>query len=365
MVQSIERDLARFRDVIKGKIRKDLRRYISHGEMIGKRGRDFVSIPVPQLDIPHFRYGDKNNGGVSAGPGSVGQPLPGQPGQDPGAGSESSDHLLEVEVTLDELAAMLGDELELPAIKPKGSDDVVHRRDRYTGIGPRGPESLRHFRRTYKQALRRQIAAKQYHAVDPRIIPIREDYRYRIAKPLVVPRTNAVVFHLMDVSGSMGQEQKEIVRIESFWIDTWLRSFYQGVEVRYIVHDAEAREVDAHTFFHTRESGGTRISSAYKLVKQCIDERFPTADWNIYILHYSDGDNWGEDDPICVQLLTQDLLPIVNLFGYSQVLSAYGSGRFLEELRGVVGSYSNVALVEVSDRDHILDGIRGILGKGR
>ncbi len=70
---------------------------------------------------------------------------------------------------------------------------------------------------------------------------------------------------MMDVSGSMGDEQKEIVRIESFWIDTWLRKQYKGLETRFIIHDAVAREVDRDTFFHTRESGGTMISSAYKL----------------------------------------------------------------------------------------------------
>ena len=70
---------------------------------------------------------------------------------------------------------------------------------------------------------------------------------------------------MMDVSGSMGDEQKEIVRIESFWIDAWLQSQYKGLESRYIIHDAVAREVDRETFFHTRESGGTMISSAYKL----------------------------------------------------------------------------------------------------
>ena len=76
---------------------------------------------------------------------------------------------------------------------------------------------------------------------------------------------------MMDVSGSMGDEQKEIVRIESFWIDAWLKKQYKGLETRYIIHDAVAREVDRDTFFRTRESGGTMISSAYKLAAQIID----------------------------------------------------------------------------------------------
>ena len=117
---------------------------------------------------------------------------------------------------------------------------------------------------------------------------------------------------MMDVSGSMGDEQKEIVRIERFWIDTWLRSQYKGIETRYIIHDAMAREVDEETFFHTRESGGTLISSAYKLCQKIIETDYPPAEWNIYPFHFSDGDNWsGDDTRLCVELLENKLLPRV------------------------------------------------------
>ena len=92
--------------------------------------------------------------------------------------------------------------------------------------------------------------------------------RYRSWKSDVRHENNAVIIYMMDVSGSMGDEQKEIVRTEAFWIDTWLRSQYKGIETRYIIHDATAREVDEETFFKTRESGGTLISSAYKLCRR-------------------------------------------------------------------------------------------------
>jgi uncharacterized sporulation protein YeaH/YhbH (DUF444 family) len=116
------------------------------------------------------------------------------------------------------------------------------------------------------------------------------------------PVTNAVIIYMMDVSGSMGDEQKEIVRIESFWIDAWLTKQYKGLESRFIIHDAVAREVDRDTFFHTRESGGTMISSAYKLCAQIIDDSYPADEWNIYPFHFSDGDNWSMDDTLsCVE----------------------------------------------------------------
>ena len=105
-----------------------------------------------------------------------------------------------------------------------------------------------------------------------------------------------MVIYMMDVSGSMTDEQKQIVRNEAFWIDTWLTNQYDGIETRYIIHDAVAKEVDEHTFYHTRESGGTRISSAYKVCADLIASTFPSADWNIYCFQFSDGDNWGEDN---------------------------------------------------------------------
>jgi uncharacterized sporulation protein YeaH/YhbH (DUF444 family) len=169
----------------------------------------------------------------------------------------------------------------------------------------------------------------------------------------------------MDVSGSMGDEQKEIVRIESFWIDCWLRSQYKGIDNRYIIHDAEAKEVDHHTFFHTRENGGTRISSAYKVCTEIIDEHYSPAEWNIYVLHFTDGDNWGEDDEQALSLLREKLLPNVNLFGYAQVVSPYGSGRFMEELQTAVGDDENVALSEIPGKEGILGSITTLLGKGK
>ena len=122
----------------------------------------------------------------------------------------------------------------------------------------------------------------------------------------------------MDVSGSMGDEQKEIVRIESFWLDTGCHQ-YKGLEARYIIHDAVAREVDRETFFHTRESGGTMISSAYKLCRDIIKADYPASAWNIYPFHFSDGDNWSADDTRqCIDMLETDILPAVNQFAYGQ-----------------------------------------------
>jgi uncharacterized sporulation protein YeaH/YhbH (DUF444 family) len=170
----------------------------------------------------------------------------------------------------------------------------------------------------------------------------------------------------MDVSGSMGDEQKEIVRIESFWIDTWLRHQYKGLETRYVIHDAMAKEVDRDTFFHTRESGGTMISSAYKLCAEIVEADYPSAEYNIYPFHFSDGDNWSADDTrLCMDILRTRLLPHVNMFCYGQVESPYGSGQFIKDLRDVFGQDEVVVTSEIPHKDAIYKSIKDFLGKGK
>src|SRR4051812_6340640 len=369
MSLKIDQDHSRFRNIVRGKIRQNLRKYISHGELIGRKGKDLVSVPIPQIDIPRFRFGDRQQGGVGQGDGDVGDPVAGDDGQESGqgkAGQDAGEHVLEVDVTLDELAAILGEELELPDIQDKGKSKITSAKDRYTGIRRVGPESLRHFKRTYREALKRMISAGTFKADRPIVVPIPDDKRYRSWKTDVEPVANAVIIYMMDVSGSMGDEQKEIVRIESFWIDTWLKAQYKGLETRYIIHDAVAREVDRDTFFHTRESGGTMISSAYKLARDIIKAEYPASSWNIYPFHFSDGDNWSADDTrLCIELLKAEILPQVNQFAYGQVESPYGSGQFIKDLREHVGDNTNVALSEIADKDAIYNSIKDFLGKGR
>ncbi|MEZ6117095.1 MAG: DUF444 family protein [Pirellulaceae bacterium] len=368
MPNRIERDADRFKQIVRGKLRQNLRKYVTQDEMIGRKGKDLVSIPVPQLDVPHFRYGKNGSGGVGQGDGQPGQPVGkgDQEGAAGEAGSEPGGHIMEVDVSLDELADILGDELQLPRIRPKGDASLWDEKAKYDSIRRNGPESLRHFKRTYVQALRRQISTGVYDINRPRVIPIREDNRYRSWSTVKQPLANAVILYMMDVSGSMTDEQKQIVRTESFWIDTWLRKQYQGLERRYIIHDAAAKEVDEHTFYHTRESGGTKISSAYQVCWNLMETQFPASEWNIYCFQFSDGDNWGEDNRRSVQILDQKILPVVNLFCYGQVESPYGSGDYIRSLQSHFGSaHENLILSEIEDRNAIFDSIKTFLGTGK
>src|SRR5258708_24303319 len=157
MYMKIERDQSRFKQIVKGKMRQNLRQYVTHGELIGRKGRDRVSIPVPQLDVPHFRYGQNGSGGVGQGDGEEGTPTaPGDPQEGDGqgqAGSEPGGHIMEVEGSLEDLAQILGDELELPRIDPKGKANVTEGKTRYTSLRRSVPETLRQFKRPYLASL--------------------------------------------------------------------------------------------------------------------------------------------------------------------------------------------------------------------
>jgi uncharacterized sporulation protein YeaH/YhbH (DUF444 family) len=356
-VPRIESDLNRFRQIVRGRVREELKKHLGHTELFGKQGGRVVSIPVPHLDLPHFIH-DTGGKGVGQGDGAG-------DGSGQGAGDQPGAHILEAEFSVEELAKMLGEALELPRIRPKGEDELASRGGRYTGITTSGPESLRHFKRSYRQALRRLIVSGSYDPQNPKVSLVRSDRRYRTWKPRSLPRANAAILYAMDVSGSMGDEQKEIVRTESFWLDAWIRAHYQGVRTVYIVHDAAAKEVDRDAFFRIRESGGTVISSAYELAARIVEERFPAQDWNLYFFHFTDGENYSrQDSDRSADIVADKLLPALNLFGYGQVEALGTRGDFYDVLRARFDDDERVALSRLPDRDAVVDSIKSFLGKG-
>lgn len=357
----------RFKKIVKNKVRRDLKKYVSKQELIGQVGKEKVSIPVPNIARPRFQFDDMQSGGVGQGEGQPGDPVGGQPQPGDGsgeAGKDAGQHTLEIDVTIDELAELLGEELELPNIEPKGEKNIEETGKKYNTIQREGPSGLRHVKRTFKENLKRQMIDGSYNPDNPVVLPRKEDNRYKAPTPTVEPMANAVIFLSMDVSGSMGEEQKELARILSFWIDTWLRKHYKNIETRYIIHDAKAREVDRERFFSTKESGGTKVSSAYQLMKETIQRDYQVENWNIYTWHISDGDNWGGDTEKCLEIMEQALIPWCNQFSYAQVESRYGSGELMEDFRGKFGSSEKVALAEIPDRDAILGAIKTFFNRG-
>lgn len=172
---------------------------------------------------------------------------------------------------------------------------------------------------------------------DPRIIALREEierlrariqaipfidtfdlrYNNRVRQPQ--PSTQAVMFCLMDVSGSMSRERKDLAKRFFTLLYLFLRRNYQRIEVVFIRHHTVAKEVDEEEFFYSRETGGTVVSSALTLMSEIIRERYPTSSWNIYAAQASDGDNWHHDSPLCQDILLRQLMPAVQYFAYIEI----------------------------------------------
>ncbi|WP_250656994.1 YeaH/YhbH family protein [Alkalimarinus coralli] len=134
-----------------------------------------------------------------------------------------------------------------------------------------------------------------------------------------IPTTSAVMFCLMDVSGSMSQMHKDIAKRFFILLYMFLRRNYQKIDVVFIRHHTSAKEVDEEEFFYSRETGGTIVSSALKLMNEVMEQRYPASDWNIYAAQASDGDNWNDDSPLCGKLLSEKILPMVQYYSYIEI----------------------------------------------
>jgi uncharacterized sporulation protein YeaH/YhbH (DUF444 family) len=152
-------------------------------------------------------------------------------------------------------------------------------------------------------------------------IPFLDDFdlKYNNVIEQVTPTTSAVMFCLMDVSGSMTQEIKDIAKRFYMLLYMFLQRNYQKVEVVFIRHHTSAVEVDEHDFFYSRETGGTIVSSALNLMNDIVRDRYPSNDWNIYAAQASDGDNWADDSPLCRDLLVEKILPLVQYYAYVEI----------------------------------------------
>ena len=147
------------------------------------------------------------------------------------------------------------------------------------------------------------------------------DLRYNNRVRISQPSTQAAMFCLMDVSGSMDEEKKNIAKRFFTLLYLFLHRNYEHIDVIFIRHHTIAEEVDEEGFFHSRETGGTVVSSALKLMQKVIDERYSSNAWNIYGAQASDGDNWQEDSATCEKLLDQQILPLCQYFAYIEIAS--------------------------------------------
>ena len=188
------------------------------------------------------------------------------------------------------------------------------------------------------------------------------DLRFRNFENRPIPTSKAVMFCLMDVSGSMDQATKDVAKRFYILLYLFLTRSYKNVEVIYIRHHTQAKEVDEQEFFYSQETGGTIVSSALKLMQDIITERFPSSDWNIYAAQASDGDNWADDSPKCSQLLHQQLLPIVRYFAYIEITQRQHQSLW-EEYQQLSAIYPNFSMKHIREVRDIYPVFRELFDK--
>jgi uncharacterized sporulation protein YeaH/YhbH (DUF444 family) len=325
-----------------------------------------VSIPGRDISEPFFHQGSgghrervhPGNDQFSEGD-RIKRPLGGQGGGS-GQGDASADGEGEDEfvfsISKDEYLDLLFEDLELPNLRKNQLDKLVQYKNVRAGYRSEGVPSNIDIVRSLQGSLARRVAMtagkkKQLQDIEAQIAqleaaPIPDmhqllaltaqaealrrridavpfidsfDLRFRNFAKRPEPTSKAVMFCLMDVSGSMDQATKDMAKRFYILLYMFLSRSYKNVEVVYIRHHTQAKEVDEHEFFYSQETGGTIVSSALKLMAEVVKERYDPTEWNIYAAQASDGDNWADDSPQCAQLLSEQLLPLVRYYAYIEI----------------------------------------------
>ena len=320
-----ELDRQRHQEKVKEAIRKNLAEVVSEESIIMSDGNKVIRVPIRTLDEYHFRYdrGKQKHAGQGDGKSKVGDVLAqdpqagGGPGKS-GAGEEPGVDYYEAEITVDELAEIIFEDLGLPNLRPKKKQEIARDAVEFKDVRKKGISSNIDRKRTILEAIKRSALGGKPGMT--RIIP--DDLRYKTWDVTRKYESSAVVLAMMDTSGSMGTYEKYIARSFFFWMVRFLRTKYQNVQVVFLAHHVEARESTEEEFFTKGASGGTRCSSVYKLALEIIENRFPPQDYNIYAFHFSDGDNLASDNENCVRLVSE-LLKVCNLVGYGEIEGPY------------------------------------------
>jgi hypothetical protein len=315
-------DQERHKERVKEAIRKNLGSIVSNESIIMSDGKRAVKVPIRSLDEFKFRFDYRKRKQVGQGDGKtkVGDVIgrEGQQGQGSGsgeAGNTGGGEIYEAEVNIDELAALIFEDLELPFLEERAKKAIPSRTTRFNEIRRTGIMSNLDKRRMILENIKRnarETGEAKFGNVK------KEDLRFKTWEETFEYQSNAVVFALMDVSGSMSEFKKYIARSFYFWMVRFLRTKYDNVEIVFISHHTEAREVTEEQFFTQGESGGTVVSSAYQLALDIIKKRYNPKDWNIYPFHFSDGDNYYSDNDEAVRL-ADELIETCNLFGYGEI----------------------------------------------
>jgi len=324
-------DRQRHKSKIEKAIRDGITDIVANESIIGQDGKKKIRIPVKGIKEWQFVYGDnpqdKNVGSAPGADLQKGQIIQKDQSSQSGgknAGNASGEEFYEVEISLDELANYLFDNLNLPDLERKKFKEaevekIKRHGHRTQGIIPRLDKKASAIER-----IKRLNAAKREGKIEldddgNPIFPFHNnDLKYHHIKQVQKENSNAVIFFMMDTSGSMTKEIKFTARSFYFLLYQFLRYKYQKVEIVFISHSTEAHEVDEKSFFTKGSSGGTYVSSAPSLALEIIEKRFHPSSWNIYAFHCTDGDNWESDNQITYERY-RELSLISQMIGYCEI----------------------------------------------
>jgi sporulation protein YhbH len=351
-----ESDEKRLEEKIRDAVRKDIRKYITEESLISGDGSRKVKIPIKGLDLPEFRFGKQGKSGIGTGRGKdakAGDKVSVAPG--PGAGQGEAEHSLEKEFTIDELVNIAFEELGLPDLDEMMNKSIESKSIRFNDIRKVGPISRLDVRRTLKHNIKRH--AMNGNANIGEIT--RDDMRFKSYDTVFEYKNNALIMAMMDVSGSMDDFKKYLVRMTLWWIKKYLERIYDGLEFVFIIHDTRAEEVDEEKFFKSSTGGGTNISSAYELGLKVLDERYPYKEWNIYSFHFTDGENWDNDNEKAINY-ANELLERSRRLYYGQVGES-SSGNFNRVLEEHIPEHDKLVIALIKRQDEIVNGIEKFL----
>ena len=354
------RDWLRHNEKVRESVEKSLPNLIAGPDVLTGSGGGTVLVPVRLAEHARFRLRDpESETGAGQGAGEPGQVLrPGQPqqGEEKGgeAGSGQGDLQFVLELKIEDVLDWLWEELKLPDLKPKQSAREEDNGLVREGWDKRGVRSRLDRRRTVKQAIRRR-------AIQTNPAPFTDDdLRFRQLVKRQRPATNAAVIFAIDVSGSMGETERQLAKTFFFFALQGIRRQYSKVETAFLAHSAEAWEFNESQFFQTSGTGGTVSSTVFKLGKEVVRERFDPSQYNVYLFYASDGENLVDDREPATESL-RDLCEGLNYGGFIEIRPAYGISPETE-MAGVVARLQRedlpLGMARVTNRDDVWNALR-------
>ena len=324
-------DRSRHRKKVEKAIKESIRDVVAEESIIGQNGKKKIRIPIRGIKEHQFVYGNnENNKRVGSAQGKdvkqgqrIGKARPrrGQ-GQGNKPGDQPGEEMYEIEMPLEELAEYLFADLDLPELEKKQFKFITEEKMKRKGKRPYGIRPRLSKKETIKQKLRRKKAAIKAGTHDPdsddRFTFHESDLRYKHIAPVQKENTTAVIFFVMDVSGSMTKSKKFLARSFFFLLYQFLNHKYSSVDVVFVSHTTDAKEVNEEQFFTRATGGGTMASSGLEKVKEIIDKRYHPNNWNIYTFYCGDGENWPSDNDKTIELF-KELKEINQMMCYTEI----------------------------------------------